>query len=227
MQIQQEQARIVLVDDDKSDRVFARRALENQNYCVYEAMSGERLQEILTNFTIDLILLDLKMPGESGLNLIPFIRKKTDAPIIIVSGVKDPADKRRGLHQGADDYISKPFYPEELQARIHANLRRYKSNASRKNSIQRIGAWTINHDTADLYDKDGIAQGLTVQEFQLIHKLIDAEGRTLTRHELSDQTGGRGTDIHVTRIRKKLNSPDFIQTIRGVGYRIPPPTQHS
>lgn len=227
MQIQQEQARIVLVDDDKSDRIFARRALENQNYCVYEAISGERLQEILTNFTIDLILLDLKMPGESGLNLIPFIRKKTDAPIIIVSGAEDLADKQKGLHQGADDYISKPFYPEELQARICANLRRYKSSPPRKNAPQNIGPWIMNHDTADLHDKNGNPQGLTVHEFQLINKLIRAEGRTLTRDELSDQTGGRGTDIHVTRIRKKLNDPDFIQTIRGVGYRIPTPLQHS
>lgn len=227
MQIQQEQARIVLVDDDKSDRIFARRALENQNYCVYEAISGERLQEILTNFTIDLILLDLKMPGESGLNLIPFIRKKTDAPIIIVSGLKDPTDKQLGLHQGADDYISKPFYPEELQARIYANLRRYKSSATRTKTPRQIGPWTINHDTADLYDKDGTPQGLTAHEFELIHKLIRAEGRTLTRDALSEHIGGRGTDIHVTRIRKKLNDPDFIQTIRGVGYRIPTLADHS
>lgn len=221
MQIQQEQARIVLVDDDKSDRVFARRALEDQNYCVYEAASGERLQEILTNFSIDLILLDLKMPGESGLNLIPFIRKKTDAPIIIVSGLKNNADKQQGLHQGADDYISKPFYPEELKARIHANLRRYKSSAPRKVSTKQIGPWTVDYNTADLYDINDTPQSLTIQEFQLIDKLIRAEGRTLTRTDLSEQTQGRGVDIHVTRIRKKLKDPDFIQTIRGVGYRIP------
>lgn len=226
--MQPEKAKIVVVDDDKSDRIFARRALEKQNYCIFEAMSGQRLQEILSDFSVDLILLDLKMPGENGLSLIPSIRKKTDAPIIIVSGLSSMADKQQGLHQGADDYINKPFYPEELQARIYANLRRYKSPATPRHNVgQQIGSWTINYDVSDLFNKDGNALGLTIQEFSLIDKLIRAEGRTLKRSDLSDQLCGRSADIHVTRIRKKMKNPDFIQTIRGVGYRIPTDKNHS
>lgn len=223
MEMQHNQPRIVVVDDDKSDRLYARRALEKSNYCVYEAISGQRLQEILTDYVVDLILLDLKLPGENGVNLIGAIRKRTDAPIIIVSGVQALSDKQESLHKGADDYITKPFYPEELQARIHANLRRYKNTSPPDRHVHpvSIGAWIIDADIADVRNRDGMPQGLTIHEFQLLHKLIQAHGRTLSRADLSQQESGRGVDIHVTRIRKKLNDPTLIQTVRGLGYRIP------
>lgn len=223
METHKNQPRIVVVDDDRNDRLYARRALERQNYCVYEAVSGRRLREILSDYKVDLILLDLKMPGEYGLNLIPVIRQNTDAPIIIVSGIQNIADKQAGLHNGADDYITKPFYAEELQARIYANLRRYKKSFPivQTDHVFPVGSWVLDHDIADARNKAGEPQGLTIQEFHLLSKLARAGGRTLTRADLAGHSSGRGIDIHVTRIRKKLNDPALIQTIRGLGYRIP------
>lgn len=227
MELQQEQAKIVVVDDDKSDRLHARRALEQQNYHVYEAISGQRLKEIMADYAIDLILLDLKMPGENGLNIITSIRKNSDVPIIIVSGLQTLSNKQTGLYNGADDYITKPFHPEELQARITANLRRYRKSAHETRALYpfSIGAWVLNPDIADICDAQGNPRGLTIQEYQLVEKLLQASGRTLSRYDLSLHSSGRGTDIHVTRIRKKLGDPDFIQTVRGLGYRIPVPNR--
>lgn len=215
------QSKIVVVDDDKGDRLYTKEALENEKYVVFEAMNGHRLYEILQGFSIDLILLDLKLPEENGLSLIPHIRKKTDAPIIIVSGIHNISEKKEGLKSGADDYITKPFYPEELNARIEANLRRYKStqNSYTQGDIS-FGPWTLDRKIFDARDEKSVPLDLTVHEYQLLEKLVLANGRTLTREDLRGYNSGRGVDVHITRLRKKFSTPDIIATVRGVGYRL-------
>lgn len=226
MQMRHEHPRILLVDDDKIDRLFARRALENQDYFVFEAINGQRLREILTEYTIDLILLDLMLPGESGLNLITTIRDRTNAPIIIVSGIENLNEKKEGFDKGADDYLTKPFYPEELQARIKANLRRYYDGfrANQHTVALYFDNWTMDSSLFDAVDRTGSAAGLTINEYRLLEKLVLAHGRVLSRFDLAEHPSKRGIDVHITRLRKKLGkSGDFIKTVRGIGYRFDAP----
>ncbi len=221
------QPRILVVDDDKSDRLFARKALEKQDYFIFEAINGKRLTEILKEYTVDLILLDLKLPGEDGLSLISTIRHKTNAPIIIVSGLQTVSDKKISLDNGADDYITKPFFAEELQARIKANLRRYHDNrdASPSGHVIQFGEWTLNRTLFDAFHVRGHPANLTIQEFKVLERLILAQGRVLTRADLSDTPCRRGVDVQITRIRKKLGLNDPIKTVRGIGYRLDGPIQ--
>ncbi len=228
MELRQEQPRILLVDDDKSDRLLARRALEKQNYCIFEAMNGQRLQEILKDYSVDLILLDLMLPGESGLNLIGTIRNTTNAPIIIVSGIQNLKEKKEGLDKGADDYLTKPFFPEELQARIKANLRRYHDSRLINETPVRLSfyGWLVDATLVDVISPSGQQAGLTVHEYRLLEKLIMANGRVLTRLDLTDHPSKRGIDVQVTRLRKKLqDAGSAIKTVRGLGYRFDAPVE--
>lgn len=215
---------ILLVDDDKSDRLFARKILEDQPYIVFEAINGRRSIEVVSQQTIDLILLDLKLPGENGLDLIDGIRRHTNAPIIIVSGQCTMEYKKNGLDLGADDYITKPFYPDELRARIQASLRRYKELGSDQHTPDKIdlGTWTLDLAAMQVYGAEKNSADLTAHEFDLLKKLVLAEGRVLAREELTSHPGSRGIDVQITRIRKKLADPGVIQTVRGVGYRLNP-----
>lgn len=218
---QRQKATILIVDDDKSDRLFAKQALEEHGYCIFEAMNGRRVDEIIQDHAVDIILLDLKLPGESGINLIGSIRHRTNAPIIIISGIQNVADKKTSLDNGADDYMTKPFIPEELQARITANLRRYHDSTYKKpdNTKVKFGPWIMDPAHFDIISDNNQAGALTVQEYRLLKKLVMAQGRILPRDELSDHATKRGIDVQIARIRKKLNMPDAIQTIRGIGYR--------
>lgn len=223
----QENPKILLVDDDKIDRQFARHILEQQDYFVLEAMNGQRIRQILDDHSIDLILLDLMLPGENGLNLISVIRDRTSAPIIIISGIKSVREKQEGLDKGADDYLTKPFYPEELQARIKANMRRYHSPTDHmeKTAGFCIGTWTLDGAIFDVISPSGEYGGLTLLEYRLLEKLVMANGRVLSRFDLAAQPNKRGIDVQITRIRKKLGtSGDLIKTVRGVGYRLHIPT---
>lgn len=218
----QDNPKILLVDDDKVDRQFARHVLENQDYFVFEAMNGQRLREILNDHPIDLILLDLMLPGENGLNLISAIRDRTNAPIIIISGINGLKEKQEGLDKGADDYLTKPFYPEELQARIKANLRRYhrSTDGSVKTEKPTLDVWTVDKERFDAVSHTGTCAGLTIHEYRLLEKLVLARGRVLTRADLCEQPNKRGIDVQIARLRKKLgDSGRLIQTVRGAGYR--------
>lgn len=227
MTLSPNQHTIVVVDDDKNDRLHTRQALMQSCYMVFEAVNGHRLHEILNGFPVDLILLDLRLPGEDGINLITSIRQKTDAPIIIVSGIENIAEKRDTLKSGADDYITKPFYPEELQARIEANLRRYKPSQFIDSSNELyFGSWILDRSIFDVRDDQSIPLGLTMHEYRLLEKLILANGRTLTRDELMEYHNKRGVDVHVTRIRKKFSYSNIIITVRGAGYRLGVPVTH-
>ena len=219
------QPRILVVDDDKSDRLFARKALEKQDYFIFEAINGQRLAEILKDYTVDLILLDLKLPGEDGLSLISTIRHKTNAPIIVVSGLQTISDKKISLDSGADDYITKPFFAEELQARIKANLRRYRDTPAEHASHTKIefGDWILDRTVFDAVNPQGMSAALTMHEFKVLERLILAQGRVLTRADLSDMPCRRGVDVQITRIRKKLGLDGLIKTVRGIGYRFDGP----
>lgn len=224
----QQQDSIVLVDDDKTDRQYARSILSGHNYRIYEAINGRRMTEILETLPIDLILLDLRLPGENGLVLIERIRRQTNAPIIILSGIDNDCEKRVTLEKGADDYITKPFQPDDLCARIKASLRRYKELGikERFNPAISIGAWELDRDNCRLVTRSGLTCPLTVQECRIIEFLARSDTRVLTRGHFGRCDSGRAIDVHITRLRKKFAlypDPPLIRTIRGIGYRLETP----
>jgi len=231
---------ILIVEDDKMFRTMLRECLEHNDIIAFEAMNAHRATEILERQDVDMVLLDINLPDCNGITLLKNIRKETDIPVIIISGDEECSTKVDGLNHGADDYINKPCDPNELIARINANMRRYnaeesnnKQQATEDNTQEiRIGKWRLNRPKYQLFDKKEKSAELTIREYNLLNKLIDNADRAITREELGEAIKEktyiptpRAIDIKITRIRKKIDdkasTPQIIKTIRGVGYMIP------
>ncbi|MDE1993759.1 MAG: response regulator transcription factor, partial [Rhizobiaceae bacterium] len=210
---------------------FQRRGLR-----VSTAYDGEEMYALMRRAPIDLIILDVMLPGKSGLDLCQEIRAYSKTPIIMLTAVTETSDRIVGLEIGADDYVSKPFDPRELLARIKAVLRRHGGAAGpaiaakRPASIYRFSGWTLDTERRRLTDPDGVRVELTPAEFSLLHTLVSSSQRVLTRDQLMELSGGdssesfdRSVDILVSRLRRKLEdnprSPRLILTVRGGGYQ--------
>lgn len=233
-------ATVLTIDDDKDLQIVMRTYLENQGYQLMTAYSGAETLTKLDSAQPDIILLDLMLPDNDGLTLLTAIRTKTRAPVIVVSGKNETADKIVGLEMGADDYLTKPFEMRELSARIKAVLRRAAgeekpSDNEKDGSLskaKRLGfnGWVLDRQQYQLFDAGNAASDLTTGEFKLLEALVMAPNRVLSREQLFEltRTGGkfdaydRVIDTQVARIRKKLNddpaAPALIKTVRGVGY---------
>ena len=224
--------KILIVDDDGHIREVVQFALQQAGYVVTEAKSG---QEALAQFeaeTFDLVVLDITMPGMDGLDVCKEIRKKSRVPIIFLSSRDEELDKVLGLELGADDYMSKPFSPRELVARIKAILRRFEPVAA-KPGLDEFLQLTHQGLTMDLQKHRCEFQGkeiiLTVTEFAMLRALADSPGQVFTRNQLVDKACGehhvisdRTVDSHIRRIRKKLATAgaDLVETVHGLGYRM-------
>lgn len=231
---------LLLVEDDKLLRLTLKENLDRENFIVFEASVGRRALEIIAHHHVDLILLDINLPDGNGLDFIEDIRKKTDVPLIIVSGSGGKESRLSGLELGADDYVSKPVDIDELVARIKANLRRYKGSYANQN-IQvngtsatqnkdiRFGCWTIDYDQFQIFDEEHNSANLTIQEFKLLEFLIDHAGVAQRREDMCEAIREenyvptpRAIDVKITRIRKKIDdeatAAQIIKTVRGVGY---------
>ena len=228
---------ILIVDDDTDMRGTFRRVLERDGYMVHEACNGTEMADILEGSTIDLVLLDLMLPGEDGLSLARNLRERSSIPIVIVTGKDDVVDKIVGLEVGADDYVTKPFNARELTARIGAILRRFqlvstekqenKNNENRK--IVRFLGWELDLNAARLTDQDGKNANLTTFEFQLLTVFVERPNRTLSRDQILDLSTNRESypydrsiDVMIGKVRRKLGddpkNPRFIRTVRNLGY---------
>ena len=231
-------ATVLTVDDDEDLQVVMRQYLEQQGYQFISALNGAELMSKLDLAHPDIILLDLGLPDQDGLSLLTAIRSKSNAPIIVVSGKNETADRIVGLEMGADDYLTKPFEMRELSARIKAVLRR-SSGADRPVSeaeatlgkAKRLGfeGWVLDRLQYQLFDAAGKSAELTSGEFKLLEALVVAPSRVLSREQLFELTRqgefdvyDRVIDIQIARIRKKLSddpqNPALIKTVRGVGY---------
>lgn len=228
-------ATILFVDDNADLRQTVKSGLARDGYDVVGAGSGHEMLSKL-HLKPDLILLDLILPGESGLYLIGKIREHTDAPVIVVSGKGDMVDKVVGLEMGADDYVAKPFQMPELSARIKAQLRRYQGVAAppmeKTGTVPRkirFGRWILDTPRLQVFDESGRSANLTVKEFRLLEILVNAPNRVLSREQLLDKSRAddfnvtdRAIDTQITRIRKKIHDDvggvALIQAVRGVGY---------
>lgn len=226
---------VVVVDDNSDIRDLVREYLEQQGYKVSVAESGVTLRHILELNTVDLIILDVMMPGEDGISLCKEIRTSSNTPIIFLTAMADDADRIIGLELGADDYLVKPFNPRELLARIRAVLRRATSVAPARTTLDRrvvrIDHWKLDLGRQEIVGEDGVGIPLSTAEFRLLKVFIERPGLILSREQLLDLTAGRTAEIfdrsidnQVSRLRKKIEEnpkhPTIIKTHWGGGYSL-------
>jgi len=221
---------ILVVDDDAGLRELLQQYLTAQGYQVATVADGVAMDAYLTDHHIDLIILDLMLPGEDGLSLARKLRAQGDLPIIMLSARGEDVDRIVGLEVGADDYLAKPFNPRELLARIRALLRRSDNShdAAAGTSTLHFGDFVLNIDTHDLRKND-INVPLTAGEFNLLRIFVEHPNRVLSRDSIMDMLKGyerspfdRSIDVRVTRLRRKIesdpNNPAYIRTVWGEGY---------
>lgn len=221
---------ILLVEDEAEIAAFIRQGLSEEGYTVTWAVEGEKALDLIETEAIDLVLLDIRLPGVSGVEVLRQLRtRRMDLPVMMLTALDAVEDRVKGLRAGADDYLPKPFDFEELLARIEALLRRTQAAPA---NVLRHGALTLDAE-AHTCTCDGEPMGLTPKEFDLLAYFMAHPGRALHRDEIHRNVWGhdfdRGTnliDVYVAYVRSKLDDADCghrIETIRGVGYRYVPP----
>jgi two-component system OmpR family response regulator len=227
---------ILAIDDDPGIRDLVTEYLGSNDMRVSTGACGREMFEIMDREAIDLVLLDLKLPGEDGMQLTRALRERATVPIVLLTGRKEEADRVMGLELGADDYVTKPFSPRELLARVRAVLRRYQVQATlpERDSARRafrFSGWELNLRTRRLRSPDGAAVDLSNGEFSLLSALCRAPQRTLTRDQLLSMSRlheaevyDRTVDVQIRRLRLKIEAdathPRLIVTERGAGYRL-------
>lgn len=224
---------ILVVDDDREIRDLLSRFLERQGMRISAARDAREARKLWPLGRYHLVVLDLMMPGESGLDFARWLRSQGDVPIVMLTAMGEETDRIVGLELGADDYVAKPFNPRELLARIRAVLRRaHGEGAAQKEpppkSI-RFAGWTLEPARRRLLDPGGAEVALTGGEYELLLVLLERSNRVLTRDMLMDLLRGRqagpfdrAIDVAVSRLRRKLEddgrNPSLIKTVRGGGY---------
>jgi two-component system OmpR family response regulator len=231
------EAHILVVEDDGEMRTLIAKFLRQNGYRVSGARDGREMWETLANAPVDLILLDVMLPGQSGLDLTRVLRTKTQVPIIMVTARGDETDRVLGLELGADDYIPKPFSRPELLARIRAVLRRAQGNDQRASGLVAdsilFAGWALDTRRRELTAPDGVVVDLSGGEYDLLLAFCEHPQRVLSRDQLLDlarnrvsDTIDRSVDVMVSRLRRKMepteDSPTIIKTIRGAGYMFVP-----
>jgi two-component system, OmpR family, response regulator len=226
---------VLAIDDDPAMRQLFAEYLGENELRVTTVATGEEMSRALAEHAIDVIVLDLRLAGEDGMELARKVRAESTIPIIMVTGRKDEADRVMGLELGADDYITKPFSPRELLARVRAVLRRYKTveellpARDEKRRAYRFGGWELNLRTRRLVSPDGARIELTNGEFSLLQAFCAAPRRILSRDQLLElsrlnraEVYDRSIDVQILRLRRKIevdpSHPGYIKTERGAGY---------
>jgi two-component system alkaline phosphatase synthesis response regulator PhoP len=218
-------AKILIIDDEPSIVTLVSAYLKPEGYEVYTASDGLSGLKAAKAYKPDLIVLDLMLPGLDGIELLSRLRRESDVYVILLTARTEETDKIVGLSVGADDYVTKPFSPRELVARIKAALRRLQAGTSSGESTV-ISFKRVTIDAGSrIVMVDGHPVELTAIEFDLLKALAENRGRVLTREQLLEKVWGgsyfgemRVVDVHLGHVRQKLGG-DFIATVRGVGYR--------
>ena len=231
---------VLLVDDDESVRRLVDDYLVQNDFRVSAAVTGAELMSAFAREVIDLVLLDLRLRGEDGMQLLRQLRAQSQIPVIILTGRSEEADRVMGLELGADDYLTKPFSPRELLARIRTVLRRAHAGQEVHGApvcrAYRIPGWELNLRTRRLTGDDGAQVALSNGEFNLLAALLSTANRVVTRDQLiemsrryDNEVYDRAVDVQILRLRRKLErnpaEPQIIITERGAGYRIAVPVE--
>jgi DNA-binding response OmpR family regulator len=224
---------ILVVDDEPRIRQMLTRYFEDEGYRVTAVADGANMRNVIRTMTFDVILLDLMLPGESGLELAREVRTRSEVPIIMLTGKDDVLDRIVGLELGADDYMSKPFHLREVLARIRTVLRRRAPSKNpqpaESEDIFAFESWTLDFSRRSLRNGEGQDVELTTGEFDMLAVFVRNPGRVLSRERLMDLTRGRNLeafdrtiDAQIARLRKKIETdpanPQIIKSVRGVGY---------
>jgi two-component system OmpR family response regulator len=225
--------KILIVDDDREIRTLLADYLDSNGYSTVTAADGNAMAAALDANKIDLIVLDLNLPGDDGLTLCRNLRAKSAMPVIMLTARSEPLDRIIGLEMGADDYLSKPFEPRELLARIRSVLRRAQSPAHNgtNDAVQRLkfGDWILDITARHLISPQGLVIALSGAEFRMLEIFLEHPNRVLNRDQLLNIMHGRDADpfdrsidIQISRLRQKLGedarSPQVIKTVRNGGY---------
>ena len=222
---------ILVVDDDAEIRDLLSTLISRSGYEVSGAEDGTQMFELFSNAHIDLVILDINLPGDDGFTLCQKLRQTSDVPVIMLTANSDVMDQIIGLEIGADDYIAKPFNPRQLQARIKALLRRVKlsQGETKSNRYIRFGEWRFDTVNRELHHPDFEVQSLSGADFSLLNLFLENPNQVLDRDTISDALRGReaspldrSLDVQISRLRQRLHDngkqPKLIKTIRGQGY---------
>jgi DNA-binding response OmpR family regulator len=223
--------RVLVVEDDEAIRVSLRLALEDEGYEVADAEGGEQAIRAFERRPVDVVLLDVMLPGMDGFDTCRALRRVSDVPIIMVSARADTHDVVAGLEAGADDYVTKPFMAKELGARIRAALRRARGGQETA-TVWHFGELEIRPDEG-VVRVGGELVALTRTEFRLLCEMAASPGRVFSREQLLERVWGYGyfgdsrlVDVHVRRLRTKIEpdpaEPRYVATARGLGYKLVP-----
>jgi two-component system OmpR family response regulator len=237
----QESPHVLIVDDDRELLRLLARFLERHGLRVSTARDGREMRQALADWRIELIVLDLMLPGENGLTLCRQLRATSSMPIIMLTAMGEETERIIGLEMGADDYLPKPCSPRELLARIRSVLRRTRSTATSQSQRARIlvfERWQLDLARRRLKSPDGFIVDLSPTEFELLAAFAEHPQQVLSRDQLLDLAHGRGAapfdrtiDIQVSRLRRKIEpdpkSPELITTVRGGGYLFTPSVCHA
>src|SRR5450755_2741919 len=231
---------LLVVDDDPVIRQLVEEYLGQNDFRVSAAATGAQLLATFRAGVVDLVLLDLRLQGEDGMQLLRQLRAESQIPVIILTGRAEEADRVMGLELGADDYLTKPFSPRELLARIRTVLRRTHAGQEGHGApvcrAYRIPGWELNLRTRRLTGADGAAVALSNGEFNLLAALLATANRIVSRDQLielsrryDNEVYDRAIDVQILRLRRKIEAnpsePTIILTERGVGYRVAVPVE--
>jgi DNA-binding response OmpR family regulator len=230
MLVNDESIAVLLVEDDDRLAKLTARYLESHGLTVTILGDGRDVVAEVVRSRPDVVLLDLMLPGKSGLDVCRELRARSDVPVLMVTARGEEADRVVGLEGGADDYVAKPFSSRELLARIRAHARRARGGTGPEKRTLQVGRIGIDADAMHA-TLDGVTLSLTTYEFMLLRALVERAGRVLSREQLVDIVRGsaeeafdRSVDVHISHLRGKLGddsrNPRIIKTIRGVGYML-------
>jgi two-component system OmpR family response regulator len=228
---------ILVVEDDRETRTLIAKYLRTNSCNVTTAADGREMEKVMADTRVDLLILDVMLPGEDGLSLCRKVRAESQLPIIMLTARGEDVDRILGLEMGADDYLPKPFNPRELLARINAVLRRQatalNASATPNATALSFAGWQIDLRLRELRNPEGARVAMTSAEFDLLRAFVERAGRVLSRDNLLDLTQGRSAgsfersiDVLVSRIRRKIEvdpqDAQMIKTVRSGGYMFTP-----
>jgi len=222
--VDQEKPHLLVVDDDDRIRDLLKSYLTKHNYRVSVAANAKRVRRLLKTLEFDLVVLDVMMPGEDGISLTRFMHQSSPIPVLLLTARGAAEERIEGLRAGADDYLSKPFEPEELLLRIGAILRRQGAGIELGSTLK-FGPWSFTPSTGELVGAAGRVS-LTDNEARLLVALCKRPGEAFSREMLSRDTAAieRSVDVQIARLRRKIEEnprfPQYLQTVRGAGYRL-------